>query len=130
MPDPVITPTELADLREATESWFTDRCDIWRPAVSADDAYGGYGNASADTLVVEDIHCAIESGAEHEQTRALIAKIQSTQVFTVILPAGTDVRLHDHLIITTQGNDRLRVQAVISPESWEIERRVLATEFE
>lgn len=130
MPDQTITDAELADLRLATESWFTDLCDIWRDAAPVDDPYGGSGSTSAGTLVLEDIQCSIESGAEHVQTRALLAKIENVQAFTVTFPALTDVRLGDHLVISTQNADRLRVQAVMAPESWEIERRVIATEFE
>jgi len=129
MPDPVITAEELAGLRDATESWFTDLCDIYGSGSGSADAYGGWGN-NPESLRVSGVPCSIESGAEHVQTRALLAKIENTQAFTVTLPADTDVLVGDHLVITTQNSDRLRVEAVMAPESWEIERRVIATEFE
>lgn len=128
MPDPVLTGPELADLRGATESWFTDTCDIYGHSAGAPDAYGGY---SVDPEVVKQsgVPCALESGAEHEQTRALLAKIANVQVFAVTLPALTDVEVGDHLIITSQGNMHLRVEGVMAPESWEIERRVIGSQL-
>lgn len=130
MPDPVLTPTELAGLRAATESWFPDVCDIYRVAAQAGDDYGGYGSTNADTVIAAGVPCSVESGAEHVQIRALLAKIENVQAFAVTFPANTDVKVGDHLVLTSRANDRLRVEGVLAPESWEIERRVIASELE
>lgn len=127
MPDDTITQAELADLRSATESWFTDILDIYRGAVSSD-PYGGEGEG-AEGLVAQAVPCAIESSAEHVQERALLAIIGDVQAFTVTVPAETDIQVDDRVVLTSRGNDSLRVQAVMAPESWEIERRVIATEL-
>lgn len=130
MSDDTVTIAEMADLREATESWFMDTCDIYRGAVPQPDAYGGYGSTDPEAVVAAGVKCTVESGAEHVQERALLAKIENVQAFTVTLPANTDVRVDDHLVLTSRNNDRLRVEAVMAPESWEIERRTIATELE
>lgn len=130
MPDDVATTVEVADLRSAVESWFEDRCDIFRPSAASDDPYGGRGNAAADTLLASSVHCTIESGAEHVQTRALLAIVANVQAFAVTFPANTDVSVGDHLVLVSKANQRLRVEAVMAPESLELERRVVAIELE
>lgn len=130
MPDSTITIAEMADLRAAAQAWMMDTCDIYRNAAAADDAYGGRSPGGADTRIAQGVPCYIESGAEHVQERALLAKIENVQAFTVALPANTDVQVRDHLVLLTRGNDRLRVEAVLAPESWEVERHVIASEIE
>jgi hypothetical protein len=122
-----LTDVEVASLRETTERWFTDKCDIYRIAVG-DDPYGGEDETESLVSGATGVECMLESGAAHEQTRAVYGKIVGVQLFTVTLPALTDVRVGDHLLITTQGNLHLRVQAVMDPESWELERRVIGSE--
>jgi hypothetical protein len=128
MPDDTLSIAEMADLRGATESWFMDTANIMR-GTPATDAYGGE-DPGAEALVQAGVKCSIESGAEHVQDRALLAIIGNTQAFTVTFPANTDVRVGDHIILTSRSNDRLRIQAVMAPESWEVERRTIATELE
>jgi hypothetical protein len=102
-----------------------DTCDIYR-TVRTDDAYGG--ETDDEDVIQTGVKCALESGAAQEQIMLLSDRIRGTQTFTVFLPAGTDVKPEDHLIIISQSNLHLRVQAVMEPESWEIERRVIASE--
>jgi hypothetical protein len=56
-----------------------------------------------------------------------IAALRNVHVFTVFLPAETDVRVQDNLVLTTQDNLKLRVQAVLRPETNELLRPVIAT---
>lgn len=130
MPDDTISIAEMADLRQASESWMMDRCNIFRSPAGADDAYGGRDAGGADTQIATNIHCTVESGAEHVQERALLAKIENIQAFTVTLPANTDIAVRDHIVLTSRNNDRLRVEAVLAPESWEVDRRIIASELE
>jgi len=123
----VLTAVELAGLRDTSEKWFTDTCDVYR-ITKVDDPYGGESEDEEPVSGLSGIRCMLESGAAHEQTRAIMDKITGTQIFTVTLPALTDVQVGDHLIITSQGNMHLRVQAVLNPESYEVERRVIGSE--
>jgi len=120
-----ITEYELSLLRDEAEVWYDDVCDIYR-ITSTDDPYGGEGVVS-ETPIATGVGCALESGAAHEQERALIAKIQGVQLFTVALPAETDIEVGDHIIVTSKSNLHLRVQAVLAPESIEIERHVIGS---
>lgn len=137
----VINPEELAELRREDEKWFTDFCDIYKVGGASessesdsDDAYGGtdddYGGIDdrTETLFQSHVSCMIESSTAHEQTRVVMGVLRETQLFTVTLPALTEINVGDHVIVTTQSNLHLRVQAVLNPESWEIERRVIGSE--
>lgn len=126
MYDEVVTSEELADLRTATQSWYDHLCDIYGQSPGADDAYGGHTN-EPDILKASGVRCSVESGAEHEQTRALISQEVLSQTFAVTLPALQPVVVDDEIVVTTLSNLRIRVTALMTPESWEIERRVLGT---
>ncbi len=119
-----LTTDELDLLRQETTSWLTDVCDLYRET-TASDPYGGQGTTEA--LVTESIPCSLQSGVAHEQTVPEIAALRNVHVFTVFLPAETDVRVQDNLVLTSQANLKLRVQAVLRPETNELLRPVIAT---
>lgn len=119
-----LSTEELSLLRTGVESWFTDTCDVYR-ITKEDDEYGGEGET--ETRIQIGVPCMLETGAAHEQVRALMGKLQGVELVLVSLPAGTDVNVEDHLVLTSQSNMHLRVQAVMDPESYEVERRVVAS---
>lgn len=124
----MLTPTELAQLRADTISWFDATCDIFR-VTGGDDVYGGRGGAHAADPTHTGVRCTVESGAGQEQERLTLGGITEIQVFTVSLPAQTDVLVGDHLKVHKDGEDlHLHVRAVQGPESYELERKVIATE--
>ena len=117
---------ELSLLRQEAEGWFTDLVDVFEKGIT-DDPYSGHSTDAMETRTMEGVPCAIESGAALEQLSVIAGKVQGTQLFTVTLPAGTAVVVGNHLIVTSRNNLHLTVQAVIGPESYEVERRVIAT---
>jgi hypothetical protein len=119
-----LTTDEVTLLRQEVDSWLTDVCDLYRETLT-DDAFGGQGTVEA--LVTSGLACKLQSGVVHEQTVPEIAALRNVHVFTVSLPAETDVRLQDNLVITSKDNLKLRVQAVLSPETNELSRPVIAT---
>ena len=123
MPD---TPssTELMALRDEVAGWMPDRCNILR-VTQAEDSAGGVEDT--ETQVASAVLCEVQSGVAQEQVHLVGGRLENVQLFTITFPALTDVRVSDHLLITTQANRHLIVQAVVAPESWEIERRVIAT---
>jgi len=124
MPD---TPSleELTSVRSELTGWMPDVCTISR-VNRADDEWGG--QEDTDTPFLQGIRCSIESGAGQEQLEVILDRVRGVQIYTVTFPALTDVRVNDKLIITSQNNLELRVQAVMDPESWELERRAIASE--
>lgn len=123
----VDTPSleELTSLRTELTRWMPDVCTITR-VNRADDPYGG--EEDTDTPFLAGVPCSIESGAGQEQLALILDRVRGVQIYTITFPALTDVRVNDKLIITSQGNLQLRVQAVMDPESWELDRRAIASE--
>jgi hypothetical protein len=54
-------------------------------------------------------------------------KIAATGVWTIVFMAGQDIALGDLVTVTTKGSFKLRVEAILSPETYEVERRVLGS---
>lgn len=121
----VITPEELASLQGEAEVWMPDRAIIYR-LTNADDEYGG--ESSVEAQIKADVPLTIESGAAQEQLAVLGDAVRGVQIYTLTFPAGTDVEVSDHVAILNHGSLDLTVQAVMDPESWEIERRAIAIE--
>lgn len=121
----VLTEQELADLRDDATVWMPERSIIYR-LTRVDDAYGGEAETEAEFS--SDVPLAIESGAAQEQLEILGDAVIGSQIFTLTFPAGTDVRVTDHVAVLNHGGLDLTVQAVMDPESWEIERRAIAIE--
>lgn len=126
MQAPTITDCELELLQETATAWMPDRLNVFN-VTTVDDVAGGRTPTEAADPVLQDVPCMIESGVSQEQHRVIADKITDTHLFTVTVPAKTSIQVGDHLTITTQGDMHLIVQAVFAPESWEVERRVLAS---
>jgi hypothetical protein len=121
----LLLPTELGSLREGLEEWFEDTCDILRDT-RADDDYGGRSDSYA--VVASGVHCLVQPGMSvgHRTVEELAGELRQQMLFTISLPAGTDIRVNDRLQITSQNNLLLRVQVVLSPESMNMEDQVVA----
>ena len=124
---PTLTACELEMLRDTSEAWMPDKLDIYNVTVT-DDPYGGSSSTEVIDVVEQDVPCDVQSGVAQEQDRVVAAKITETQLFQVTVPALTTINVGDHITIyTTVPSMHLIVQAVFAPESWEVERRVLAS---
>lgn len=127
MAEDVLTAVELADLRQAVTDWNPDRVTISRKGSDSTDDYGGYGNTGGYSTVASNVAVTLESSPKNDQERTIYSLIGDTHAFFVTFPALQDVQIDDKIVVTSQSNLTLRVTAVISPESYELERRVLAT---
>lgn len=127
MPENTPSLAELTDLRTALNDWGPERVTISRKGSDSADDYGGYGNTGAYSTVASNVPATLESSPKNDQERTLYSLVGDTHAYFVALPALQDVQIDDKLVLTTQSNLTLRVTAVIAPESWELERRVLAT---
>lgn len=127
MAENVLTSVELADLRQAITDWNPDRVTISRKGSDSSDDYGGYGNTGSYSTVASNVPVTLESSPKNDQERTIYSLIGDTHAYFVTFPALQDVQIDDKLVVTTQNNLTLRVTAAISPESYELERRILAT---
>lgn len=125
MPD-IINPEEQESLRAEVEKWYDDVCDIRRRTRSSD-AFGG--ESETDTVVATGVICDISAQVQAMRpTDVLASQIEIRQLYTVSMPAGTDVKFHDRLVITSwTPNQEMVVQSVLTPESWEMERQCVCS---
>lgn len=128
-----LTSEELSLLRQEAQVWYPDLCSLYRGTpTSGGDPYGGYDPEPTEPgdLVLAAIPCLVESGSGHEQILNLFGGgAVNYQIFIIHVPPTVDVRVDDHLIITSKDNQHLRVQAVLAPESYEIDRMVVGNEL-
>jgi hypothetical protein len=123
-----LSADELAGLRDATESWFDCTCDLYRVA-GADDVYGGRSRDHGPNPTIAGLPCTVDPGAGQDQERLTLGGVTEIEVFIISLPALTDVQVGDHLRVHKSGEElHVYVRAVMAPESYEIERRVVCTE--
>jgi hypothetical protein len=106
--------------------WFTDVVTINRPSKSADN-YGGQTSGSA--LVAAGVACDISTTASALFPQAVIgAQEEIRQIYIIALPAGTDCKVGDELTITSwTPNQTVHCQSVLTPESIELELRVVCS---
>lgn len=120
---------ELDGLRDALVGFYTHHCRVEGTAES-DDEYGG--SSEARTTRADNVPCYVEGGVAHEQDQVLVSGlIREHEFFTISMPAFTDVRVGDVVVVYDEahdeatGNWEVKVTAVIGPESHELERRIL-----
>jgi len=120
-----VTPSELDLLREDVQTWYTDTCDQSR-LTKVQDAYGGE-DVSVETEIRADVPCFVETTPGRAQLEPLLAAIREEHIYILYLPPTIDVLVGDHFIITSRDNLHLRVEAVMSPETLDIELVVAAS---
>lgn len=126
--DKVLTSDELASLRSSLVSWYPDVATIYRKALESQDDYGGYGTTSPRVLLAQGVPCDIDSSPKNDQERILAGTlVGDTQIYFVTIPANRDIAIDDKIILTSRNGLSLRVLAVLAPESWELERRLITT---
>lgn len=135
--EPLITATDVAELRQLSESSMDCLCDIHRPSETVAGAGGTVRRNTAPTQVALSVPCrfSIVSASERERAGELAADAQ----WVVVLPVGTNVQLGDHLAV--RGTSRafaagafvdapfaqsMRVSGVPSPRSFQAMLKVFA----
>ena len=123
---PVLSDCELALMQQVSEVWMPDRLDVYR-ITTVDDIAGGRTPTETIDPNLQDVPCSIQSGVAQEQERVIADKIKDAHLFQITVPADTAIEVGDHVTITTRTDMHMIVQAVFAPESWETERRILAS---
>lgn len=126
-----VTSLELQHLREEVQTWYTEACDILSVTRSEDD-YGG--EDFTETTVASAVPCFLETTPGREQIIPYVATLTAEHIFVVYLPPEIEdtggniltLEVGMHLIITTRDNLHLRIQAVLAPETLDIEQVVAA----
>ena len=116
----MINANDLQSMQTTATSSLDLPCQIQR-AAKASDGYGGFSETWA-TIATVNCNMAQPTAALMQQ---YAQKLGNQKLFMVRLPANQDVKRDDQLIIAS---DTLRVQAVLTPRTYETARRVLASE--
>lgn len=114
---------ELTQLKAMQAAAMPETVAIHRKTL-ADDGHGGFTQSDSTVATVAG---RLGLPGRSPEERTLAAQVGVSQVYMISLPAGTDVRAADELVITTQGN---RIFTVISAQirSYETARRVICME--
>ena len=121
-----LTARELSLLQEEATVWQPERANVYR-ATSSDDGFGGSGDTTPDDLVLSNVPVRVETGAGHVQMVVGFGFERPMETTILYFPATTDVRVGDHVTITTKGNAHVRITAVMEPETEEVERMAIGT---
>jgi len=120
----MITSAELEQLRTEANRLLTATCTIVAPGSPVSDGAGGWTDGTPTTT--GPFACSIRmprAGVEEETA----ARLQLSNPWVVLLPAGTDIPASSHIII---GAKTYEVSGIIEGGTREILRRALAVERE
>ena len=124
---PILTTSELARLRTDIAALLPDLCNVFRPTLT-NTSYGGttYPLTQINTAVPILLAVArpgnklfgysfIQQGKVADPER-----IASEAGYQITLPQSVDIKQDDVLIVTSLGNLRLRIVAVVLTESLQV----------
>lgn len=115
------TANELTRMRLTGDIALPDSCTI-RRATAVSDGAGGQTQTWADVATVA---CRLMPRATQPQDKLTADKQVNISGWYITLPYGTDVREKDIIVIGSRSFEVDKAQA----HTWEINRRVLATEI-
>jgi head-tail adaptor len=117
----MLTATDLDAMRSTLDESLPDTAQVGRQALVSDDA-GGF---SESWSVVATVACRVSPGGLLPQERAVAERMGVVSSWVVTLPALTDVRAADRLVVGTR---TFEVVAPLGPRSYEVSRRVVCSE--
>lgn len=105
----------------AAEAALPDLAQVQRVTRTPD----GSGGFSTTWATVVTAACALAPADARPPETETAARLATTAAWTITLPAGTDVRAADRIV---SGGRTFELTAPAAPRSWELTRRVSATE--
>ncbi len=116
----MLTADELAAMREEVEASLPDTAQVQRRTLTPDGA-GGFGES---WQTVATVACRVAPSGRSPDEQVIAERLTTTSVWTLTLPADTDVRPTDRIVV---GARTFEVVASLA-RSDEIARRVVVTE--
>jgi len=116
----MLSATELAAMRSTLNDSLPDTAQVRRKSLTSDGA-GGYTESWSTVAAVA---CRVAPSGQSPQERVIAERLTATAIWTVTLPAGTDVRPADRIVV---GSRAFEVVGVLA-RSYELARRVVCTE--
>jgi hypothetical protein len=120
----LLTAGELTAMQTEAERLLTDSCTVRRPGSPVSDGAGGWTEGAATDYGPYDCSRRMpQQGAE----MLVAGQLNLTKPWIILLPAGTDVRGDDQIVI---GSAAYEVAGVLEGGTREILRRALVREVE
>ena len=116
----MLTSIEIDAMRTMLNASLPDTAQVQRKTLTSDGA-GGFTEA---WTTVATVACRVAPSGQSPQERAIAERLASTSIWTLTVPALTDVRPADRLVV---GGRTFEVAAVLA-RSDEISRRVVCVE--
>ena len=116
----MLTDADLARMRGAQESIMTDTCQVQRRTLTPD----GAGGHAESWNTVATVACRVAPSGRSPQEQVIAERLTATSIWTITLPALTDVQPADRLLV---GARTFEVVGVLA-RSEEIARRVVCVE--
>lgn len=115
----LLSTAEIASMRTTLNRTLPDSATIERDT----DVSDGSGGQTVTTATTGPFACRVAVPSGQEQVIA--GKLDAVGIWTITLPAGTDVAARDRIIV---GSRTFAVTLPLRPRSWQLSCRVLCTE--
>jgi hypothetical protein len=119
----MLSAADLADMRATVADLLVETATLSRGTPASD----GAGGQTVTWATAATVAARLGPVGGSPEEREVAHRVTSPSLRTVTLPAGTDVRLGDRLVISTVTYE---VVAVLAPRSWELSRRVVCARAE
>lgn len=116
----MLTADELAAMRATVEDALPDTAQVQRRTLVSDGA-GGYTESWS---TVATVACRVARGGQLPQERVIAERLTTTSIWTLTLPALTDVTAADRIVVASRTFEVVDVGA----RSDEVARRVVCME--
>lgn len=113
----VLSSARLGRMREVAERTMVDSCAIRRQVEASD----GQGGTTATWSTVATVACRVAPVGRTPAERTVAEQVQADTLWTVTLPAETDVRPSDRIV----SDERTYHVVKALHRTYEIERRVI-----
>jgi len=107
-------------MRATLNASLPDSCQVSRKTTTSD----GAGGQTESWGTVVTVACRVSPTGQSPQERAIADRLSGVSVWTITLPANTDVTIADRLVI---GARAFEVAGVLA-RSYEVSRRVVCVE--
>ena len=116
----MLSATEIDAMRSTLDDSLPDTAQVQRRTLTSD----GAGGFTESWSTVATVACRVASSGQSPQERVIAERLATASVRTVTLPALTDVRPTDRVVV---GGRTFEVVDTPAP-SYELARRVICTD--
>lgn len=114
MPDPVLTPTDVEELRQEVRDILPDVATIHR--LTSDDSEWGGETDTYSVVLTAPVLVMQQSGTETRKAGAIVTDVGVTFLF----PGGTILRQSDQITVDSMPGRKWEVTSIGGGGSWEI----------